>query len=372
MMSSRLTQLWGCRAYTRVTSPYSTQAPQVDISWYFTPDSKNLYNMDARIKSEFGGGSVMDWVRFCYSGRVQDTFALANCMIEKTPVTLHDARALEASEGLTKAAFFHKHSFVILTHKSDMSAQGWLDSSQGGLAKAKDSITAEEFAQSSNHDHTPVKALHGAEIKQLLAQLLPSATEWFVPSRGVRRGPGDKFYGAVYGSQAHTDFPIVYQEFKSCNEWMGLEEQLKQYESNDEHRAHMTINLWRPVLPMQHALKDRPLALLAPSTVDRDDLVGFDVLGQVPGGQRYMTIKQNPKHKWYYYPDMRTDEVLVWKQSHFQKPQDEQFSTDQAQGESSMAVPHTAVEVPGTPEDSEVRCSFEMRVAALCSTPDGK
>ena len=362
--ASRAAQALGRRTFASRAPPQD-----VDIPLYFKTNSKSHYSVDARMLLRCSG-TAGDWFRFCFSGRVWDSFALAFQMVRKTPMQLHDARALEESEGLTKREFFDKYSFVVLDHRSQMTAEGWLASSTGGPPEG---MTGKEFAEWRSNSPTPVKKTYDAEVESLLRQLLPTATKYFLPARGVRRGPGDKQFAAVYAAQVHTDFPVVYEDFRATNEWMGLDDQLDQYEQCEEHRAHMLVNLRRPVAPMQEPLQDRPLAFIDPNTVDVEkDLLGMDLLGQFPGGQTYMNIKQNANHKWYYYPNMTTDEVLVWKQSHFHKNEGEAFTTRQAQQRSAAPVPHTAVDIPGTPGDCEVRCSFEIRVGCLCSTPSGQ
>ena len=68
---------------------------------------------------------------------------------------------------------------------------------------------------------------------------------------------------------------------------------------------------------MQGPVKSTPLAILHPSTLDYHDLVTVDLIGgQFPEGQTYLHVRYQPRHKWFYYSDMATDEVLVWKQAH--------------------------------------------------------
>jgi len=64
-------------------------------------------------------------------------------------------------------------------------------------------------------------------------------------------------------------------------------------------------------------------------------------------------LRTNPqKHQWYYYPNMRTDEVLVFKQVHFVKGQEV----------GRMPVFHTGFRPGEGAADAEARCSFEYRV----------
>ena len=63
---------------------------------------------------------------------------------------------------------------------------------------------------------------------------------------------------------------------------------------------------------------------------------GGAIIKECRVGQMYLNLKENPKHKWYYYPNMTTDEVLVFKQAHFRK----------GQVEGDMPTPHMAICVP--------------------------
>ena len=127
-------------------------------------------------------------------------------------------------------------------------------------------------------------------------------------------------------------------------------------------RRYWVLNLWRPILPMQKPVQTSPLAFIDPATMEYSEFVKLDQTGQFPDGQRYLLVKQSPKHKWYYYPNMTTDEVLLWRQWHV------------ARGEelSRMPVPHSAFQEPGAPKKCEARCSFEHRVGVLCSSREGQ
>jgi hypothetical protein len=174
------------------------------------------------------------------------------------------------------------------------------------------------------------------------------------------RGPGSA-YEKIYASVVHTDFPVDYKELCKMNKWLGISDHVEKFEET-EAMSLFVINLWRPVLPMKGPVRSTPLAMLHPMTLEYDDFVKVDLVGgQFPEGQSYMHVRYHPGHKWYYYPDMTTDEVLVWKQAHFVK------------GEklARMPIPHTAFRHQHAKEE-EPRCSFEHRVSVFCSTSDGK
>ena len=61
----------------------------------------------------------------------------------------------------------------------------------------------------------------------------------------------------------------------------------------------------------------------------------------------------NPRHRWVYFPEMRTDEALLIKC--FDSARD---------GRARLSV-HTAFEDPSTPPDAPARESIEIRTLAF-------
>lgn len=87
-----------------------------------------------------------------------------------------------------------------------------------------------------------------------------------------------------------------------------------------------------------------------------EDIVPQDLYGFAPKGQHNMGIKFNPNQKWYYYPDMTTEEVLVFRQFHYEKGWEAPYKK-------INTVFHTAFQNPSAPKDAEKRCSSEYRVS---------
>jgi hypothetical protein len=105
------------------------------------------------------------------------------------------------------------------------------------------------------------------------------------------------------------------------------------------------INMWRPI---QGPLRDAPLALCDSRTVDPQDLVPSDLVYRERVGETY-SVKFNPAHRWYYAPEMRTDEALLLKIA--------DTRTDVA----ARFMPHTSFTDPTTPPDAFPRESIELR-----------
>ena len=105
------------------------------------------------------------------------------------------------------------------------------------------------------------------------------------------------------------------------------------------------INLWRPI---RGPLRDSPLAMVDGTTVAPDDLVASDLIYPNRNGETY-SVKYNPNHRWFYFPDMTTDQALLLK------------CYDSATDGRTRFGPHTAFVDPTTPADAAPRESIELR-----------
>jgi hypothetical protein len=111
------------------------------------------------------------------------------------------------------------------------------------------------------------------------------------------------------------------------------------------------INLWRPIIG---PLRDSPLAMCDATTVAPDDLVASDLIYPNRSGETY-SVTYNPSHRWFYFPDMTTDEALLLK------------CYDSATDGRTRFGPHTAFVDPNTPVDAAPRESIELRTLVFHS-----
>jgi hypothetical protein len=105
------------------------------------------------------------------------------------------------------------------------------------------------------------------------------------------------------------------------------------------------INLWRPI---RGPVRDLPLAVCDASTVRFDDLVAAEHIYRHRVGETYQ-VTYNPAHRWFYVPEMRTDEALLLK------------CFDSRTDGTARFAPHTAFADPTTPADAPPRQSIEVR-----------
>ncbi len=112
-------------------------------------------------------------------------------------------------------------------------------------------------------------------------------------------------------------------------------------------RRHAMYNLWKL---LSGGRTNRPLALCdARSIADEDIVVGeshHDIVFET------VFLRYNPDHRWAYFPELTSDELLVFKQA----------DSDASQ---PRVVPHAAFFDESCPADAEPRISMECRCLAL-------
>jgi hypothetical protein len=105
------------------------------------------------------------------------------------------------------------------------------------------------------------------------------------------------------------------------------------------------INLWRPI---RGPLQDFPLAVCDAGSVRSEDLVPSDLVYPHRVGEIYQVLN-NPSHRWYYAPEMQTNEALLLK-----------CFDSKTDGRARFA-PHSAFSDPTVPSDAAPRESIEVR-----------
>jgi hypothetical protein len=106
------------------------------------------------------------------------------------------------------------------------------------------------------------------------------------------------------------------------------------------------VNLWRPI---GHTVQSSPLALCDSRSIALNDLLASDLVYPDKVGETYALVF-NPRHRWYYFPDMTPDEFLLLK------------IYDSAGDGIARLTAHTAFDDPTSPADASPRRSIELRV----------
>ena len=109
------------------------------------------------------------------------------------------------------------------------------------------------------------------------------------------------------------------------------------------------IQVWRAI---NQPIQSNPLAIADAKSVAEEDLLIAERRYPHRVGQTYR-LKYNPRHRWFYFPQMRRDEALVFKVYDSEKDGRARFT------------PHTAFDDPSTPPGAPPRQSIEARALAF-------
>jgi hypothetical protein len=110
-------------------------------------------------------------------------------------------------------------------------------------------------------------------------------------------------------------------------------------------RRFAIIQVWRAI---NRPIQSNPLAIADAGSVAFDDLLVAE--RRYPGriGQTYR-LRYNPAHRWFYFPEMRRDEALVFK------------VFDSLNDGRARFTAHTSFDDPQTPRGAPPRQSIEAR-----------
>ena len=142
--------------------------------------------------------------------------------------------------------------------------------------------------------------------------------------------------------QAHNDY----------TEWSGPQ-RVREIMGDEAEallaRRFAIIQVWRPI---NQPIRSNPLAVADARSVDPQDLLVAERRYPHRVGQTYR-VKYNPKHRWFYFPEMRREEAIVFKVYDSEKDGRARFT------------PHTSFVDPTTPPGAPPRQSIEARALAF-------
>lgn len=256
-------------------------------------------------------------------------------------VSITNARCVQA-QAKNSASFFDQHGFVLLKHATAVNQ--WNT----------------DYAKPSGEDND-VARIYAHEIEQIIRDvLLPDCQHLSInaPAAVLRRGPGTE--NPFYAEGVHNDYGLSPDDYQETLQAFGYEtgaDEWRRRVDRSDVRGFMVINFWRSV-DTEHPVEHKPLGVCDPHTIEKEDIVPAALLNFAPTGKptNQLALKYNENQRWYYYPRMTADEVLVFKNFVF-------FETDDTV--SLQSCYHSAFEDPTTPSDSVSRQSCEYRVSVF-------
>lgn len=245
------------------------------------------------------------------------------------PLEVEDGRRLQDSAA-HEAEFFAANGFVLLKHET--SVRDWSDVPPAFADEIEDIIRT--------------RLLPGKRVE---VQQRPAP---------MRRGRGTE--NPQYAAGIHSDGPLTAELYAhNLGAFAGpdVERWWADRYAEDDVAAFMSIDFWRTT-NMHEPLRHMPLALCAPNSLDRADIVPMDFIGIAPDDRatHHAALRFNPEQQWYFYPEMTVDEVLAFKLC--------EFSKDDPDAPPQNCF-HTAFADPDARPDAEERQSCEHRVGVL-------
>jgi len=195
-------------------------------------------------------------------------------------------------------------------------------------------LLGHETKVSDFYDIDEVKSIYYEEVNSLIMQVT-SAKKVVIFDHTLRSGDEaarntKKIREPVLS--AHNDY----------TEWSGpqrVREIMPMQESDKLLKKRFSIiQVWRPI--------NGPIC--DARSVEQKDFIKTERRYPNRTGETYR-LSYNPNHKWYYFPNMKQDEVIVFK------------VYDSSRDGRARFTPHTSFEDPNTPPDSPPRESIEVR-----------
>jgi hypothetical protein len=109
---------------------------------------------------------------------------------------------------------------------------------------------------------------------------------------------------------------------------------------------YQVINVWRSI---EGPVLESPLAICEARSINKEDILPTE---EGVKHEVYL-FKFSPRHRWFYFPNMQSDEVLLFK------------CFDSLNEGPARLTAHTAFDNPNTPLDARPRESIEVRTLAF-------
>ena len=138
---------------------------------------------------------------------------------------------------------------------------------------------------------------------------------------------------------------LVHNDYTSKSGYVCLDENLGEDAASLAKGRFQIINLWRPLV---NPVQNFPLVMCDARSVDATDLVPTERRAPNHVGE-ILLATFNHEHRWYYFPNMSSNEVLVFKT----------FDSENS-GQTPGSI-HTSIDVPGVSPNAPPRESIETR-----------
>ena len=227
---------------------------------------------------------------------------------DEREVIVHDARKLQPAPTLDH------HGFTLVNHKS----------------LVKDFYDAPEHDSYAQELIKLICATTGAETAQVFDQTLRSDSSTVRGRRNTREPAG-----------------FIHNDYTDASAHKRMREMLTPEEAEKRSNSRFAIiNVWRPI---REPVWTSPMTCCDSSTLSPEDLIAVERRAKERVGELEFA-HWNSAHRWYYFPQMKRDEVLLIK------------TFDSAKDGRATRCIHTAFNNALAPSDAPPRESIESRL----------
>jgi len=202
-------------------------------------------------------------------------------------------------------------------------------------------LVRHETAVANLYDDDLVKAAYYPEMERLVRE-----------ATGARRvvvfDHNSRAEGAPRAAHENARGPVhlVHDDYTDRSGPWRVEAFLPADEARELLKGRVAIvNVWRPI---RGPLLSAPLALCDARSIAREDLVAAKMVYRHRTGEEFRST-YSPRHRWFYYPRLAADEVVLIK------------VYDSATDGPARFSLHSAFDDPTTPSDAPPRESIEVR-----------
>jgi len=194
------------------------------------------------------------------------------------------------------------------------------------------------------YDDAAVRSVYYPEMERLV-QRASGAARVLVFDHNVRSGPRAK------AGQRGIAEPVrlVHNDYTAESARLRVQQLVPAEAESLLARRYAFINIWRPLFG---PILDTPLAVCDARSIAPADLLKLDLIYPDRVGENYHFVP-NDAHRWYYYSEMRADEVLLLK-----------CMDTPGEGRARFTA-HTAFDDPRAPSETRPRESIEVRTIAF-------
>jgi hypothetical protein len=279
------------------------------------PDSATLAKRDAL-------PYVDTWMNYAgdIKGRARvdvPDWSQTNLVLDKRDVRIHDARPIRDELSLSR------EGFILADHHSTVDY--------------------------SVPDIKTVAQTYVNEVAELLKSI-SGADFVYAQATGLLKRYAERanVKGAGPSRWAHMDY-TEYSAHKFV-EWIEGWQNIKL----SHYPRFAVLQTWRCISPPP---QDNTLVMCDGSTIPPENLIVFDACMAKPYDKpgnvfESQLCKYDERMRWYYFPNMTQDELLVFKA----------YDTDHSLWSQPL---HNSADIPGVPADSVPRCSIESRFFAF-------